>query len=146
MPVLIINYTQAGLISPPDGKEQCSAIIVLQQHVCLVTGVCLGQWSIDTEAFSVIDMWYISYCLGLFVCSAGIQGERRGKDWFSPQPLPLSAQVTDNLSTQFFGAGVKCIKAKVSGALCRIGSFISANTSPLHCCYLVHETDVLFNK
>lgn len=38
--------------------------------MCLVTGVCLGQSSIDTEAFSVIDMWYISYCLGLFVCSA----------------------------------------------------------------------------
>lgn len=30
-----------------------------------------------------------------------------------------------------FWAGVKCIKAKLSGAQWRIGSFISANTSPL---------------
>ncbi|KAG8001570.1 Rhombotin-1, partial [Nibea albiflora] len=29
--------TQAGLISPPDGEEQCTTIIVLQQRVCLVT-------------------------------------------------------------------------------------------------------------
>lgn len=44
--------------------------------VCGVTGVCLRCWSTHTKAFSVIDMWNISYCLGHLFALARISSWR----------------------------------------------------------------------